>query len=168
MPLMRDWTEIVVDEDLLAPVVRELLALATDPNHVEVVYGTTGRVILADVELAEIWYQSTLKAQPSADSSDDIVAASNTSSESDQSSPDSHGAEEVDAATMSEETTGSEDQDTVVVAGSFEVVAAANKQVVEPAEIPKGTDDLVPLPVKRGPGRPRKTTTPSASNGEDA
>lgn len=61
MPLMREWVEITVDEDLLIPVVRELLDMAVNPNHVEVVYGTTGRVILAEVHLAEHWYQERLK-----------------------------------------------------------------------------------------------------------
>lgn len=57
MPLMREWVEIHVDEDLIVDVVRELLALAADPNHVEITYGTAGRVILAEVHLADIWYQ---------------------------------------------------------------------------------------------------------------
>lgn len=61
MPLMNEWTEIHVDEDLLIPVVRELLDMAVNPNHVEVVYGTEGRVILAEVHLAEHWYQERLK-----------------------------------------------------------------------------------------------------------
>lgn len=60
MPLMREWTEIHVDEDLLIHVVRELLSLAADPNQVEVVYGTEGRVILAEIHLADAWYQMRL------------------------------------------------------------------------------------------------------------
>jgi hypothetical protein len=60
---MREWTEITVDEDLLSSVVRELLDMAMDPNHVEVVYGQAGRVILAEVHLAEHWYQERLKRQ---------------------------------------------------------------------------------------------------------
>lgn len=164
MPLMRDWTEVVVDEDLLIPVVQELLALATDPNHVEVVYGTTGRVILADVALAETWYQGTLRRQQGTDSPDDTVAEA-TTSEPQPSSPDPSGTDDDSAAVSQAET--SEGQETVVVASGFEVVAAANKEVVEPADIAKGTDDLVPLPVKRGPGRPRKSVPTSASNGED-
>lgn len=63
MPLMSEWTEIVVDEDLLVPVVRELLDMAVNPNHVEVVYGTTGRVILVEVHLAEHWYLERLKRE---------------------------------------------------------------------------------------------------------
>lgn len=61
MPLMKEWVEIHVDEDLLIPVVRELLDMAVNPNHVEVVYGTEGRVILAETHLAEHWYQDRLK-----------------------------------------------------------------------------------------------------------
>jgi|EndMetStandDraft_3_1072993.scaffolds.fasta_scaffold800908_2 hypothetical protein len=60
MPLMREWVEIHVEEDLLIHVVRELLSLAVDPNQVEVVYGTAGRVILAEVHLADAWYQMRL------------------------------------------------------------------------------------------------------------
>ena len=60
MPLMREWVEIHVDEDLLVHVVRELLSLAVNPNHVEVIYGTAGRVILAEIHLADAWYQMRL------------------------------------------------------------------------------------------------------------
>ena len=63
MPLMKEWVEITVDEDLLVPVVRELLDMAANPNHVEVVYGTVGRVILAEAHLAEHWYQERLKRE---------------------------------------------------------------------------------------------------------
>jgi hypothetical protein len=137
---MREWTEIVVDEDLIIPVVKELLALAINPNHVEVVYGTTGRVILADVDLAEEWYQSTLK------------------SKSDSAQPEEPAEESV-------EQTAEESEPTVVVASGFQVVATAK---VDTATIPQGTDDLVPTPAKRGPGRPRKSDSTSASNGEDS
>jgi hypothetical protein len=58
---MREWTEIAVDEDLLIPVVRELLDMAANPNQVEIVHGTNGRVILAEVHLAEHWYRERLK-----------------------------------------------------------------------------------------------------------
>jgi hypothetical protein len=61
MPLMREWTEITVDEDLLVPVVRELLDMAVNPNHVEVVHGTSGRTILVERHLAEHWYQERLR-----------------------------------------------------------------------------------------------------------
>jgi hypothetical protein len=94
MPLMREYTEIIVEEDLLPQVVRELVAMATNQNHVEVTHGVSGRVILVHPDLAEQWYQ--LK-------------------------------------------TATED---------------------DPDEVP------IPVPVKRGPGRPRKIQ-PSASNGEE-
>ena len=60
MPLMRDYTEITVEEILLPQVVRELLEMAAHPNYVEVSYGATGRVVLAHTELAEAWYQKHL------------------------------------------------------------------------------------------------------------
>jgi hypothetical protein len=128
---MREWTEITVDEDLLSSVVRELLDMAMDPNHVEVVYGQAGRVILAEVHLAEHWYQERLKRQ--------------------------------------------EDDGTEVHAGGFEVVASEDvepanvaQSSIEPARVQR-TEDLAPLPVKRGPGRPRNTPlVPSASpDGEE-
>lgn len=72
MPLMREWTEITVDEDLLIPVVQELLAMAMDPNHVEVVYGVTGRVILAEVHLAEHWYLERLKREEEENAAKDV------------------------------------------------------------------------------------------------
>jgi hypothetical protein len=58
---MRLWTEITVDEDLLIPVVRELLDMAVNPNQVEVIHGENGRVILVEVHLAEHWYRERLK-----------------------------------------------------------------------------------------------------------
>lgn len=141
MPLMREWTEITVDEDLLIPVVRELLDMAVNPNHVEVVYGAEGRIILAEVHLAEHWYQERLKRD--------------------------------------------EDDGTEVHAGGFEVVASAKvltediaqsetstqapgTNVAQSNEV-KGTEYLVPLPVKRGPGRPRKEVPPPSASpdGED-
>lgn len=129
MPLMRDWTEITVDEGLLSQVVRELLQLTDDPNHVEVVYGTTGRVILADVDLAERWFQAATKKQ------------------------------EDETETNIE-----------VVGHGLEVVA---NEEVDVADSPTATSEVAekdpgPLPVKRGPGRPRKTPLPfSASDGEE-
>jgi hypothetical protein len=135
MPLMHDWTEITVDESLLIPVVKELLALATDPNHVEVVYGTGGRVILAESNLAERWYQETLPK----DEGDTEEAANET----------------FDVATT-------KDQVTEVHASGFEVVAASSNNPIH------GTDALVPLPVKRGPGSARKEVPPPLSNGEES
>lgn len=76
MPLMRNWVEIMVDEELLVPVVRELLVLAEDPNHVEVVHGTHGRTILADVRLADLWYQQRLEREASSTPTPPIVAES--------------------------------------------------------------------------------------------
>ena len=120
MPLMKEWVEINVDEDLLVPVVRELLDMAVNPNHVEVVYGTAGRVILCEIHLAEHWYQERLKR----DTQDG----------------------------------------TEVHAGSYEVV---DTDKIEPSNTDSETT-TVPLPAKRGPGRPRNAPQPSASpDGEE-
>lgn len=125
MPLMNEWVEIAVDEDLLVQVVRELLALATNPNHVEVVYGTAGRVILCEVHLADAWYQLRLSQQ---------------------------------------------DDGTEVHASGFEVVATEDVDVADSANTTnKGTEELVPIPAIRGPGRPKKAPQPSASpKGEES
>lgn len=142
MPLMREWIEITVDEDLLSSVVRELLDMATDPNHVDVINGPVGRVILAEAHLAHHWYQERLKLQ--------------------------------------------EDKKTELPAVNPETVVVPKEEVVVPLTVvapapvfdmsdtarssnAKGTEDLVPLPVKRGPGRPRNALSPSASpDGEES
>lgn len=144
MPLMREWVEIAVDEDLLVQVTRELLDLAANPNDVEIVHGTTGRVILADVHLAEAWYQLRLNqvADTEVHTDDDIVA-------------DTEVIDVAEVATSTEIGTES-------VAAEVVDVAQVAMSTVDVAE------DLVPLPVRRGPGRPRKVTTPSASpDGEE-
>jgi hypothetical protein len=76
MPLMREWVEIHVDEDLLVHVVRELLSLAVNPNHVEVIYGTAGRVILAEIHLADAWYQMRVAKEKEAEGDGTEVHAS--------------------------------------------------------------------------------------------
>lgn len=86
MPLMKEWVEIHVDEDLLIPVVRELLDMAVNPNQVEVVYGTEGRVILAEIHLAEHWYQERLRREENTGTevhagAYEVVASANTASE---------------------------------------------------------------------------------------
>jgi hypothetical protein len=70
MASTRKWTEIAVDEDLLIPVVRELLDMAADPSHVEIIHGTNGRLILAEVHLAEHWYRERLKRDEKASKED--------------------------------------------------------------------------------------------------
>jgi len=142
---MRDWTEIVVDEELLIQVVQELLVMADSPNHVEVAHGTAGRVILAEAALAERWYQSTLNREP--------VATSTTETEVELA------IEEVAEAPL-EMPVGLETEER-----AFQVVEVP---VLATGESVQETPDLVPLPVKRGPGRPRKVTSTSASNGEES
>ncbi len=75
MPLMHHYTEITVEEDLLPQIVRELLELAEDPNHVDVTHGTHGRVILAHSALAEKWY---LAATSSRNEHDGVEALRDT------------------------------------------------------------------------------------------
>lgn len=58
-----EYTEIIVEEDILPQVLRELTILAEDQNHVEVTHGVAGRVVLVHPDLAEAWYQKvTTKA----------------------------------------------------------------------------------------------------------
>lgn len=54
---MRQYTEIIPEEGLLPQVVRELVEMAEDQNHIEVTYGAAGRVVLVHPDLAEKWYQ---------------------------------------------------------------------------------------------------------------
>lgn len=142
MPLMAKWTEIHVDEDLLIPVVRELLDMAVSPNHVEVVYGVTGRVILAEVHLAEHWYQERQKRDTEENLSVEdffVVASSDLTAEP-------------EVAAQSNVPT----EDTV------------QASIVEPEPVVEPAVDEPPL-IKRGPGRPRKELPPSASpDGEDS
>lgn len=78
MPLMDRYTEIIVEEDLLPQVVRELVDMAMDQNHVEVVHGVVGRVILAQTDLAEAWYQKAIAKEQGEKVPESDVAQSNT------------------------------------------------------------------------------------------
>lgn len=155
MPLMREYTEIIVDEGLLPQVVRELVALAENQNHVEVVHGTVGRVILVHPKLAEVWY--------------DKVTAKNAEPEEEapQSEP---AAKDVEPVTKDAEKDAKED----VKAKAPEPVVATST-TPEPTPEPRAAADIAsaelsfPVPVKRGPGRPRKNPpVPSVSNGEES
>jgi hypothetical protein len=152
MPSMRNWTEIMVDEDLLIPVLRELLAVATNPNNVDVVHGTTGRVILAHVDVAEAWYQATLKKNQG-----DEGSAEETEKV----------AEEPIEKSASQPETVAVVEDSSVPVTELETFAMSEVDIAKVSATMFGTP--APLPVKRGPGRPRKidSTTTSASNGED-
>jgi hypothetical protein len=63
---MQEYVTIVVDQDLLVQITKEILALAEDPNHVEVTHGTNGQVLLVHPRLADRWYSTTFDedAQP--------------------------------------------------------------------------------------------------------
>lgn len=64
---MREYTEIVVeDDDLLPQILRELLALAAKPDYVDVVQGERGRVIHAHPDIADAWYEKFVLATTSA------------------------------------------------------------------------------------------------------
>lgn len=184
MPLMQNWTEITVDDDLLVPVLKELLALAIDPNHVEVSNGASGRVILVDVDLAEIWYQHMLKKAGSEEGEaldpapeplpTDIVAelevAPATIDVPTEPEATAVTGEKVAPAAIEDEVVASAEAPApavIATASGSSIVAAASNKDDDAATTSQGTEDLVPLPVKRGPGRPRKQTAPSASNGED-
>jgi hypothetical protein len=70
-----EYTTIDVDPDLLGQVLRELFAMATDPNLVEVTDAEFGRVILVHPELAEAWYQKAVaKEQESEQAETEVVA----------------------------------------------------------------------------------------------
>lgn len=139
MPLMGEWVTITVDEDLLVQVVRELLDMATNPNHVEVVHAESGRVILVEAHLAEHWYQEQLKV------SDDVEVVDG---------------EVIDTATIVVDAAT-----TVSGTASAVIDVATTTEVVDVSNVDAATTEL---PVKRGPGRPRNAPPPSASpDGEE-
>lgn len=153
MPLMREWTEITVDEDLLIPVVRELLDMAADPNQVEVVYGTSGRVILAEVHLAEHWYQERLKR---AELEGLQSKESKTLIQTEVPGPAAANLDAFQEVAENVHQRGVPAQSIVPTENTAQSSTA------------RGTEHLVSLPVKRGPGRPRKELPPSASpDGEE-
>jgi hypothetical protein len=122
---MRDtYVRILVEEGLLPQVVRELLALSTDANYVDVVDGDNGRMILAHPEVADAWFEAVTK-----DEAPEVVAT-----------------EEVD-----------------VTDSANEKVEIADSAIEETPEVP----DVV-VPIKRGPGRPRKAVPPPLSYGEES
>lgn len=121
---MSEYIEIHVEEGLLSQVVRELLALAESPNHVEVTHGVTGRVILAHTALAEVWFNK-------------VTAEAEAKTEVDEAAEES------------------------------EVSAEMPIEKVDTADTYTVAEILVP--VKRGPGRPRKIQpAPSVSNDEES
>lgn len=78
MPFMKQWVTINLDEDLLVQVVRELLNMAVDPNHVEVIHVESGRAVLVEAHLAEHWYQERQKDDVVVVDSEVIDAATTT------------------------------------------------------------------------------------------
>jgi hypothetical protein len=116
---MKEYTVISVDSDLLPQVLRELFAVANNPDLVEVNESDHGRVIHAHPEVAETWYQQ-------------VVA-------------NGHAPEDEKP----------------------EVVAIASNKEVEQEKVVAIATTTEAGPVKRGPGRPRKEVTTSASNGEE-
>jgi hypothetical protein len=186
---MLEYTEISVDEDLLISVVRELLEMAADANQVKVEHGVGGRVILAEVHLAEHWYQKRLKQQePVVEASEPAPApAPQVTSPAVPQVPAEAKVEPSKTTRpvpVEAETRASQPQvsASATVAASSTVspsiavpeVKVAQPQVpasttVEPSNIAARASDAAPLPVKRGPGRPRNVPQPSASpDGEDS
>lgn len=72
---MREYTTVVVPNDLLPQVVGELLQFATNPDLVEVVDGTAGREIHAHPEVAEAWYQHRQKPPEEAPAPEVVLEA---------------------------------------------------------------------------------------------
>jgi len=146
MPLMREYTEIHVEESLLPQVVRELTQMAVDQNHVEVTHGVTGRVVLVHPELAEFWYQQTIAKE----SNEVLTEATDVEPEPVETTPETTVAESNTPESETPEPASEPDP----------VVAAANIAANELS---------IAVPVKRGPGRPRKNPpVPSVSHGEES
>lgn len=152
--ILKDYVEISVQPDLLPQVARELLALAADPNHVHSSTGESGPVLLVHPTLAEAWFK-TVANEEVEDSTEDKVEATDEPTE-DQSPVDVPVTEEpVRAPEPVEEVVANE---TVDDSSSTEVVA--NETTGDSNAAPEPD---VQLPVKRGPGRPRKVTSASPS-----
>ena len=173
MPLMREYTEIIVDEGLLPQVVRELVELAENQNHVEVVHGTVGRVILVHPKLAEIWYEkvTAAKAPGNEAASDSEPAKEEVVPVKEQVTSETESDEE-DAADESDDDNADED---VSVSNKSSEPVVATSTTPEPTPEPRAAANIAaaelsfPVPVKRGPGRPRKNPpAPSVSNGEES
>lgn len=182
MPLMRDWMEIHLADDLLIAVVTELLSLAEDPNHVEVTNGPEGRVILVQKQLAEVWLSKVQGRGTSEDivEATDVVAPVTTPPA--PVAPAPVAAVPAPAAATpppKPATAANEDGARPEVAAVAPVMHQAPAPVVTPLPAPAPvavstppqaaapTAPEAPEPVKRGPGRPRKNPA-SASNGEES
>lgn len=61
---MREYITVVVDQDLLPQVAREILSLADDPNQVEVTHGDNGQVLLVEPDLADRWLATVDSSDP--------------------------------------------------------------------------------------------------------
>lgn len=78
---MREYTTISVDPiDLMPQVLRELLAIATDPNYVEVTDSELGRVIHAHPQVADAWYEAVL-AKSNTDAAAELPTSASPNSE---------------------------------------------------------------------------------------
>jgi hypothetical protein len=100
---MKDYTVIAVDPDLLPQVLRELFAVATNPDLVEVNESDYGRVIHAHPEVAEVWYQQVVaNGNKNADGGIEVVAAASTEEEPEEVVAESKTAED---ETLAESTT---------------------------------------------------------------
>lgn len=148
---MREYTTISVPPELLPQVLRQLFAIAADPNLVDVNDGPSGRVIMAHPAVAEAWY-SQLMETPSAPAPEPEPA------------PELEPEPEPEPQSNTAQWTPAKPGDTP---GQMEpeLVTGKPEQVVQPlTELQiNGTD----VPVKRGRGRPRKVVF-SASNGEES
>lgn len=145
---MREYTTISVPPELLPQVLRQLFAIAADPNLVDVTDGPSGRLILVHPAVAEAWYgqlMTTPAAEAPAPEPEPVREAE---------------PEQVDTAQWTPAKPGD-------TPGQMEpeLVTGKPEQAVQPlTELQiNGTD----VPVKRGRGRPRKVVF-SASNGEES
>lgn len=138
---MREFTTISVPPELLPQVLRQLLSSAADPNLVDVNDGPSGRIIRVHPEVANAWY-SELNPEPTA-----------------EPEPEPESEPEPKKVPEPEPVTAPEPQPASAVA------PVPQPTLMQPLAT---SQNISPdLPVKRGPGRPRKVTL-SASNGEES
>ena len=148
--ILKDYVEISVQPDLLPQVARDLLALAADPNHVHSSTGEFGPVLLVHPALAEAWFKTVANEEVEG------------SIEPEAEAPDEPAEVQppVDAPVTEEPVRAPEPVEKVV---ATEEVEDSSESSLVANETITALEPDVQLPVKRGPGRPRKVTSASPS-----
>lgn len=180
---MINFIEISVEPSLLPHVARDLLHMASDPDHVRASTGESGPVLLVHPVLAEAWYKKVAneEVEESTTTEPEVVEASTDESVTpvpvveapvaQAPTPESAPASSAQSATAPAVPTSTPapvaatTSPTVPVVANGEVDDSTSTPVVanEKVQDSSTSEPEVQLPVKRGPGRPRKVTSASPS-----